>query len=81
MIGIHIIFHAVCEWLVINASGLGLERFIRISVNWLIFNRKILYCKEMGQFLYNTPQNTDLDITWSCCGSQIFLPLNFTKEL
>ena len=25
------------------------------------------------QSLYNTPHyNTDLDITWSCCGSQIF---------
>ena len=22
-----------------------------------------------------------LDITWSCCDSQIFLPWNFTKEL
>ena len=30
---------------------------------------------------YNTPHNnTDLDITWSCCGSHIFLPWNFYKR-
>ena len=34
------------------------------------------------QPLYNTPYyNSDLDITWSCCGSQIFLSWQFTKEL
>ena len=39
-------------------------------------------CKYTVQSLYNTPHyNTDLDITWSCYDSQIFLPWNFTKEL
>ena len=34
------------------------------------------------QSLYNKPRyNTELDITRSCCGSQIFVPWNFTKEL
>ena len=33
------------------------------------------------QSLYNTPRyNTDMDITQSCCGSNFFLPWNFTKE-
>ena len=32
--------------------------------------------------LYKTPHyNTYLDITWSCCGSQNFLLLKFTKKL
>ena len=30
------------------------------------------------QSLYNTPHyNTDLDITWSCCGSQIIFTMEF----
>ena len=34
------------------------------------------------QSLYNIVcHNMDLDIMQSCCGSQIFLPWNFTKEL
>ena len=32
--------------------------------------------------IYNTPHfHMDLDITQFCCGSHIFLPCNFTKEL
>ena len=34
------------------------------------------------QFLYNTLHySMNLDKTQSCCGSQSFLPWNFTKEL
>ena len=33
------------------------------------------------QPLYNTPlHHIDLDMTWTCFDSQIFLPGNFTKE-
>ena len=34
--------------------------------------------KSRVQSLYNTPHYTDLDTKWSCCGSQSFLPWNFT---
>ena len=34
------------------------------------------------QSLYNTScYNTDLDITWSCCGSQIYSNMEFYKRI
>ena len=42
---------------------------------------QLLHNLRTVQPLCNTPHyNNDLDITWSWCGSKIFLPWNFTKD-
>ena len=42
----------------------------------------VAHVKVTVQSHYNTSHyNTELDITWSCFGSQFFLQENFTKEL
>ena len=50
---------------VVTLCAFGL-RLYKLNI---IINFKVLY------------YNMDLEITWSCCGFQIFLPWYFTKEL
>ena len=41
----------------------------------------VAHVKVTVQSHYNTSHfNTELDITWSCCGSQIFFNREFYKE-
>ena len=51
-----------------------------IAVDWEVKQENKQMMPSV-QSHYNTPYyNTDLDMTWSCCGSQIFLPIEFHKE-
>ena len=46
-----------------------------------MYSLETIFCYTV-QSLYNThPYNTDLETTRSSCGSQFFLPWNFTDEL
>ena len=64
-----------------TVPSLTLSRKLSCCLNFFVteLNTGI---KDTMQSLYSTPpNNTDLDITLSCCGSQKFLPWYFTKKL
>ena len=61
-------------------SYYGVEAQIIVWIDDLMYYSKIENLNT-EQFLCNTTwTNTDLDMTQLCCGTNIFVPLNFTKE-
>ena len=59
----------------------NMSRFLpnKDKSNFLQVSYRIL---QYSLFLYNTPRyDTNLDITWLSCRSEIFLPCNFTKVI
>ena len=65
----------------IKGGGGTLNREIRVGVTHVSYFGQDAHFVS-SESLYKTPPcNMDLDITWSCCGTQISLNMEFYKRI